>query len=100
MVVTEVRATHVPMEVFCFQVKRKSICKDRIHRPDDVFCSRRGKIGRRNQGSFLPALEVLLLQFCDSWLHDCGPCWLVRVSETSNAAAGGAVNVDRFLRRR
>src|SRR6202162_4121947 len=78
MVVTEVRATHVPMEVFRFQVKRKNVCKDRIHRSDDVPCSGRGKVGRRDQGSFLSALEVLRVHLLDRWFHDYGPCRLVR----------------------
>src|ERR1700676_2074348 len=89
MVVTEVRATNVPMEVFCFQVMRKSICKNRIHRSADVFCSRCGKIGRRNQRSVLTALEVLRLQRGGRWLHDCGPSALTNRPMFFDLPAGG-----------
>src|ERR1700676_5167719 len=79
MVVTEVWATHVPMEVFCFQVKRKSICQDRVHSTGDVFRRRCSEVGRRYQRRVLPALKVFRLQLCVRWFHDCGPCSLMNL---------------------
>ena len=52
MVIAEVRAAHVPVEIFRFQVKGEHVSQNGVHCPCDVFGSRRCEIGRRFQWRF------------------------------------------------
>src|SRR5215475_5063777 len=52
MIVTEVMAAHMPVEIFRFHVQREYICKDGVHRARDVFRRFRRKIGSSFQWSF------------------------------------------------
>src|SRR5438477_9481257 len=51
VVVAEMPAAHVPVEIFRFQVERKHVREDGVHRAGNVFGGRTCEISRCDQSS-------------------------------------------------
>src|SRR5438477_6215651 len=62
MVIAEVPATHVPVEIFGFQVESEHVGKNGVHRPCNVFGGRTCEISRCRQRS--SAFVQKLGSFC------------------------------------
>src|SRR5438132_4385676 len=62
VVVAEMLAAHVPVEIFRFQVDRKHVRQDSIHGAGNIFAGRTHQVGRCGQWSItsLPKLS----RFC------------------------------------
>src|SRR5437867_9996405 len=54
MVIAEMRTAHVPMEIFCFHIKREHIRENGIHRCADILNRRMREIGSRLQRRIPP----------------------------------------------
>jgi hypothetical protein len=59
VVVAEVRAAQVPVEVLRLQVQREDVGEDAVHRAGDVTRGLRRQVGRRGEGRALAVLRCL-----------------------------------------
>src|ERR1700704_2960392 len=65
MVITEVRATHVPVEILGFHIEREYVGQDGIHGTGDVLGRSGLEVGRRGQWSAESAHEIFSVSFHD-----------------------------------
>jgi hypothetical protein len=72
VIVSDVRAAHVPVKVLGLQIERKHVRHDGVHGSRDVLGRSCLPIGRRDERRLPHLLQVL--HFAHAWLlHDRGP---------------------------
>jgi hypothetical protein len=65
MIVTEVRAAHVPVEILGFQIKREYVRQNGIHGTGDVLGRSGFQVGGRSQWSAQSAHDIFSAAFHD-----------------------------------